>query len=154
MGRGENRSAARLAAVQALYQMDVAGTGLVQSMAEFEAHWIGREVEGETYKPAEVAFFRAIVEGVLEHQGAIDREIDATLAEGWPLARIEAVMRAILRAGDYELRFRNDVPARVVVSEYVDIAGAFFAREEAGMTNAVLDALARQRRPLEFPTTG
>ena len=82
MARGENRSAARLAAVQALYQMDVAGTGVVQSMAEFETHWIGREVEGDTYKPAEVAFFRTIVEGVLEQQGSIDREVDAALAKG------------------------------------------------------------------------
>lgn len=152
MARGENRSAARLAAVQALYQMDVAGTGVVQSMAEFETHWIGREVEGDTYKPAEVAFFRTIVEGVLEHQASIDREVDAALAKGWPLARIEAVMRAIFRAGAFELRYRNDVPARVVISEYVDVAGAFFERDEAGMTNAVLDSLARQRRPLEFAT--
>ena len=150
MARGEKRSAARLAAVQALYQMDVAGTGIVQIMAEFESHWMGREVEGDTYKPAEVAFFRKIVEGVLEHQGSIDREIDETLAKGWPLARIEAVMRAIFRAGAFELRYRNDVPARVVISEYVDVAGAFFERDEAGMTNAVLDSLARQRRPLEF----
>ena len=152
MARGEKRSAARLAAVQALYQMDVAGTGIAQIMAEFESHWIGREVEGDTYKPAEVAFFRMIVEGVLEHQGSIDREIDAALAKGWPLARIEAVMRAIFRAGAFELRYRNDVPARVVISEYVDVAGAFFERDEAGMTNAVLDSLARQRRPLEFAT--
>ncbi len=150
MARGENRSAARLAAVQALYQMDVAGTGAAQSMAEFESHWIGREIEGETYKPAEVAFFRRIVEGVLEHQGAIDREVDEILQETWPLARIEAVMRAILRAGLYELRHREDVPARVAISEYVDVAGAFFERDQAGMVNAVLDVAARKRRPLEF----
>ena len=112
--------------------------------------WIGREVEGDTYKPAEVAFFRTIVEGVLEHQGPIDREIDRTLSERWPLARIEAVMRAIFRAGAFELQHRDDVPARVVIAEYVDVAGAFFEREEAGMINAVLDALARVRRPREF----
>ena len=152
MARGEHRSTARLAAVQALYQMDVAGTGVAQSMAEFETHWIGREIEGDTYKPAEVAFFRKVVEGVLEHQGAIDREIDAILRETWPLARIEAVMRAILRAGLYELRHREDIPARVAISEYVDVAGAFFDREQAGMVNAVLDAAARKRRPLEFVT--
>ena len=152
MPRGENRSAARLAAVQALYQMDVAGTGVAQSVAEFESHWIGREIEGETYKPAEIAFFRTIVEGVLEHQGTVDREIDQALRENWPLARIEAVMRAILRAGVFELRHRDDIPARVVISEYVDVAGAFFERDEAGTVNAVLDALARQRRPLEFAT--
>jgi transcription antitermination protein NusB len=150
MSRGEGRSAARLAAVQALYQMDVTGKGLAEIFAEFETHWIGREIEGDEYKPAEIAYFRDIVEGVLADQVAIDREIDATLAEGWPLKRIEAVMRAILRAGDYELRKRSDVPARVIVSEYVDVAGAFFAREEAGMTNAVLDKLARMARAEEF----
>jgi transcription antitermination protein NusB len=150
MSRGEGRSAARLAAVQALYQMDVTGKGLAEIFSEFETHWIGREIEGDKYKPAEIAFFRDIVEGVLADQVAIDRQIDTTLSEGWPLKRIEAVMRAILRAGDYELRKRADVPARVIVSEYVDIAGAFFAREEAGMTNAVLDALARNSRAAEF----
>jgi len=150
MARGENRSAARLAAVQALYQMDVTGKGVVDILAEFESHWIGREIEGDEYKPAELAYFRNIVEGVLSDQIGIDRQIDATLSEGWPLKRIEAVMRAILRAGDYELRKRVDVPARVIVSEYVDIAGAFFDREEAGMTNAVLDKLARSSRAEEF----
>ena len=150
MSKGENRSAARLAAVQALYQMDVTGKGIVEILAEFEAHWIGREIEGAEYKPAEIAYFRNILEGVLGDQIAIDREVDTTLSEGWPLKRIEAVMRAILRAGDYELRKRADVPARVIVSEYVDIAGAFFEREEAGMINAVLDALARKTRAAEF----
>jgi len=150
MSKGENRSAARLAAVQALYQMDVTGKGIADSLAEFESHWIGREIEGAEYKPAEIAYFRNILEGVLADQIAIDREVDTTLSEGWPLKRIEAVMRAILRAGDYELRSRGDVPARVIVSEYVDIAGAFFEREEAGMINAVLDALARKTRAAEF----
>jgi len=150
MSKGENRSAARLAAVQALYQMDVTGKGIVDILAEFESHWIGREIEGAEYKPAEIAYFRNILEGVLADQIAIDREVDTTLSEGWPLKRIEAVMRAILRAGDYELRSRGDVPARVIVSEYVDIAGAFFEREEAGMINAVLDALARKTRAAEF----
>ena len=150
MSRAEHRSAARLAAVQALYQMDVTGKGIADSLAEFESHWIGREIEGAEYKPAEIAYFRNILEGVLADQIAIDREVDTTLSEGWPLKRIEAVMRAILRAGDYELRSRGDVPARVIVSEYVDIAGAFFEREEAGMINAVLDALARKTRAAEF----
>lgn len=150
MSKGENRSAARLAAVQALYQMDVTGKGIADIFAEFESHWIGREIEGAEYKPAEIAYFRNILEGVLADQIAIDREVDTTLSEGWPLKRIEAVMRAILRAGDYELRRRADVPARVIVSEYVDIAGAFFERDEAGMINAVLDALARKTRAGEF----
>jgi N utilization substance protein B len=150
MSKADLRSAARLAAVQALYQMEVAGKGLPEVFAEFEAFWIGNEVEGERYKPAELAFFRDIVAGVLEDQRNLDRLVDDTLAKGWPLKRIEAVLRAILRAGAYELTKRTDVPARVVIKEYVDVAGAFFEREEAGMVNAVLDAMARQRRVREF----
>jgi len=150
MSRAEQRSSARLAAAQALYQMEVAGAGLADVLAEFEAHWIGQEVEGEQYKPAELAFFRDIVGGVLEDQGEIDRAIDAALAKGWPLKRVEALMRAILRAGYYELSARPDVPARAAIKEYVDVAGAFFGPEESGMINAVLDALARQTRPKEF----
>ena len=144
------RSAARLAASQALYQMEVAEKGLTDILAEFEAHWIGREIEGDAYNPAEVAFFRDVVSGVLRDQTPIDRGLDETLAKGWPLRRIEALMRAILRAAFYELRSRPDVPARVVVTEYVDIAAAFFGPEESGMINAVLDAAARQARPGEF----
>ena len=144
------RSAARLAASQALYQMEVAEKGLSDILAEFEAHWIGREIEGDAYNPAEVAFFRDVVSGVLRDQTPIDRGLDEILAKSWPLRRIEALMRAILRAAFYELRSRPDVPARVVVTEYVDIAAAFFGPEESGMINAVLDAAARQARPGEF----
>jgi N utilization substance protein B len=150
MSKADQRSAARLAIVQALYQMDVTGKGLNEILAEFESFWIGREVEGDEYKPAEVAFFRDILAGVLREQRAIDPLIDRTLAEGWPLKRVEAVMRAVLRAGAYELKARADVPARVVITEYVAVASAFFEREEAGMTNAVLDRLARQLRPGEL----
>lgn len=146
----ENRSAARLAAVQALYQMEIAGKGLNEIMSEFELFWIGQEVEGDQYKPAEIAFFRSIMTGVLDHQIDIDRTVDKTLAEGWPLRRVEALLRAILRAGTFELARRSDIPARVVIKEYVDVAGAFFERDEAGMVNAVLDALARQLRADEF----
>ena len=150
MSKAERRSAARLAAAQALYQMEVTGGGLADILAEFEAHWIGQEVEGDQYNPAETAFFRDIVSGVLRDQVAIDRGIDEALAEGWPLKRVEALMRAILRAAFYELRSRMDVPARVAIVEYVDVAGAFFGPEESGMINAVLDALARKTRPAEF----
>jgi N utilization substance protein B len=150
MSRADQRSAARLAIVQALYQMDVTGKGLNEILTEFESFWIGREVEGDEYKPAEVAFFRDILAGVLKEQRAIDPLIDRTLAEGWPLKRVEAVMRAVLRAGAYELKSRADVPARVVITEYVAVASAFFEREEAGMANAVLDKLARQLRPGEL----
>ncbi len=146
----EQRSAARLAIVQALYQMEVAGKGLNEIFAEFETHWIGREIEGAQYKPAELAFFRGVLQGVLDDQIAIDQHIDRALAGGWPLQRIEAVMRAILRAGCYELHKRRDVPARVVIKEYVDVAGAFFGQTESGMINAVLDRIAREARPKEM----
>jgi N utilization substance protein B len=149
--KANRRGAARLAAVQALYQMDIAGTGLNEILAEYEGHWIGREVEGEKYLPAEAAFFRDVVGGVVREQRRLDPLIDAALAKGWPLKRIETVLRAVLRAGAYELDQRRDVPARVVVSEYVDVANAFVDREETGMINAVLDQLARQMRDPEFP---
>jgi N utilization substance protein B len=148
--RANRRGAARLAAVQALYQMDLAATPLPDILAQFESHWLGREVEGEQYLPAEAAHFREVVTGVVADQRKLDPMIDAALARSWPLKRIEAVLRAILRAGAYELDRKPDVPARVVVSEYVDVAHAFVDREETGMVNAVLDQLARQLRAGEF----
>ena len=150
MANADRRSAARLAAVQALYQMEVSGKGLKETRAEFESFWIGNEIEGVQYRQAETAFFGDILTGVVSAQGPIDRLIDKALTAGWPLGRIDSVMRAILRAGAYELKARADVPARVSIKEYVDIAGAFFGPEEAGMINAVLDALARQCRAAEF----
>ena len=153
MSRQEKRAAARLAAVQALYQMDVAKKGINEILAEFEAHWIGQEVEGDQYNPAELAFFRNILEGVLAEQGEVDVLVDRALQQGWPLRRVEAVLRAILRAGAYELLVRKDVPARVAITEYTDIAGAFFEGEEVGMVNGVLDALARRLRPNELMGT-
>jgi N utilization substance protein B len=148
--RANRRGAARLAAVQALYQMDLAATPLHEILAEFESHWLGREVEGEQYLPAEAAHFRDVVGGVVEGQRKLDPLIDAALQQGWPLKRVEAILRAILRAGAYELDRKRDVPARVVVSEYVDVANAFVDRDETGMVNAVLDLLARQLRAAEF----
>jgi len=148
--RANRRGAARLAAVQALYQMDLAATPLHDILAEFESHWLGREVEGEQYLPAEAAHFRDVVGGVVEDQRKLDPLIDAALQQGWPLKRIETILRAILRAGAYELDRKRDVPARVVVSEYVDVANAFVDRDETGMVNAVLDLLARQLRAAEF----
>ena len=136
--------------MQALYQMDIAGTALDEIVTEFESHWIGREVEGAQYLPAEAAFFRDLVAGVLREQRRIDPLIDDALTRGWPLKRIEAVLRAVLRAGAYELGHRSDVPARVVVSEYVDVANAFVDKDETGMVNAVLDELARRFRAGEF----
>ena len=139
--KANRRGAARLAAVQALYQMDIAGAGLNDIFAEFESHWIGREVDGSQYLPAEAAFFRGVVDGVLADQRRLDPIIDKALQRGWPLKRIEALMRAVLRAGAFELSSRSDVPARVVVSEYVDVAHAFLDKDETGMVNAVLDQL-------------
>ena len=148
--KANRRGAARLAAVQALYQMDIAGTALDEIVTEFESHWIGREVEGAQYLPAEAAFFRDVVAGVVREQRSLDPLIDEALARGWPLKRIEAILRAVLRAGAYELGHRNDVPARVVVSEYVDVANAFVDKSETGMVNAVLDQIARKFRAGEF----
>jgi N utilization substance protein B len=144
------KSAARLNAVQALYQMDVAATPLPEILAQFESHWIGREIEGDEIAPADLTLFRDIVGGVLREQRTIDPVLDAALVNGWPLKRIEAVLRAVLRAGAYELASRMDVPARVVVAEYVNVAAAFLDREETGMVNAVLDGLARDKRADEF----
>ena len=150
-GREANqRGAARLAAVQALYQMDLAGTGLNDIMAEFESHWLGGEIEGAQYRPAEAAYFRDIVGGVVREQSRLDPRIDNALTRGWPLKRIEVVLRAVLRAGAYELAHRPDVPARVVMSEYADVAGAFVDDKETGMVNAVLDQLAHEMRAAEF----
>jgi len=148
--KANKRGAARLAAVQALYQMDMAGAGLNDILAEFESHWLGREGEGAQYLPAEAAFFRDIVTGVVREQRVLDPMIDEALQQGWPLKRIEAVIRAALRAGAYELAHRRDVPARAVIAEYADVAAAFVERDETGMVNAVLDQLARKLRGEEF----
>src|SRR5947207_10846519 len=148
--KANRRGAARLAAVQALYQMDIGGAGLNDVFAEFESHWLGSEVEGEKYLPAEAAFFRDVVSGVVRDQTALDPVVDQALARGWPLKRIDAIIRAVLRAGTYELEHRKDVPARVVVTEYVDVANAFVDDDETGMVNAVLDQIARKFRSDEF----
>jgi N utilization substance protein B len=151
--KANRRGAARLAAVQALYQMDIAGTDLNDILAEFESHWLGGEVEGDTYLPADANLFRDIVRGVVADQRALDPVIDNALTKGWPLKRVEALVRAVLRAGCFELESRKDIPARVIVSEYVDVANAFVDRDETGMVNAVLDMLARGARAEEFGQT-
>lgn len=144
------KSAARLNAVQALYQMDVAATPLPDILAQFESYWIGHKIEGDEIAAADVTLFRDIVGGVVRDQRLIDPILDAALVNGWPLKRIETVLRAVLRAGAYELSARPDVPARVVVAEYVNVAAAFLDREETGMVNAVLDGIAREHRGGEF----
>ncbi len=145
--KGANmRGAARLAAVQALYQMDVAGSGLVEIVAEYEAHRLGREIDGDTYRQADSQWFRKILSGVVKNQKQIDPVIHQSLEGDWPLSRIDSTLRAILRAGAYELANRPEVPVAVVISEYVDIAKAFYDQAEPKLVNAVLDRVARRVR--------
>jgi transcription antitermination protein NusB len=149
--KANKRGAARLAAVQALYQMDVADADLISTLAEFETHRLGKEIEGDKMITADVGFFRDLVSGVVKIQRRIDEEIDSTLARDWPLKRLDLTLRAVLRSGVYELLERRDVPPRVVISEYVDIARAFFEDgEEPGLANAILDSVARRTRAEEL----
>lgn len=140
------RGAARLAAVQALYQMDVAGSGLLEITAEYEAFRLGKEIDGALYREADAQWFRGILAGVVEGQTTLDPLIRQALTEDWPLSRLDSTLRAILRAGAYELVKRHEVPVAVIVSEYVDIARAFFEEDEPKLVNAVLDRVARQVR--------
>ncbi len=144
------RGAARLAAVQALYQMDVVGTGVMETVAEYEDLRLGKELDGETYHAADASWFRSIVAGVVEGQKQIDPIVHASLSDDWPLARIDSILRAILRAGVFELSNRQDVPAKVVITEYVDIAKAFFDGDEPKMVNGVLDRVSRSVREGEL----
>jgi len=141
------RSAARLGAVQALYQMDMAGTDLTEVVREFEQHRLGQEVEGVLYKEADEAFFEALIEGVVRVQRTIDPLLDERLAKGWRLVRIDSILRAILRSAAFELQERHDVPVRVIINEYIDIARAFFEKDEPKVVNGVLDGLAKALRP-------
>lgn len=143
------RSAARLAAVQALYQMDVGGAGVLEVVAEYEAHRLGQEIDGEVYRRADPQWFRSIVSGVVSGQRQLDPMIRSALTADWPLSRLDSTLRAILRAGAYELTNRGDVPIAVIVSEYVDIAKAFYDEDEPKLVNAVLDRLARRIRASE-----
>jgi len=149
--RGENgdrpanqRGAARLAAVQALYQMDVGRQTLEDTLSQFDTHHLGREIEGEQYLPADADFFRQILKGVVKHQRELDPAIDNALTDDWPVTRIDATLRAILRASAWELLRRQDIPARVVITEYVDIAKAFYEDDASGLVNGVLDRIARE----------
>ncbi len=145
------RTAARLAGVQALYQMELAGTDLQDLIGEFSIYRFGPKAEDAALRDADRDFFSTIVRGVVRRQREIDPQIDRQLAEGWRLTRIDAILRAILRAGVFELIERSDVPARVTISEYINVAHAFFSGEEPRVVNAVLDKLAKQIRASEFP---
>ncbi|MFC0587893.1 transcription antitermination factor NusB [Novosphingobium aquiterrae] len=137
------RAAARLAAVQALYQLDMEATPLAMLLDEFHRHRLGAEIEGDQYAEAEVAFFDAIVQGVDARRDEIDGLLAARLAEGWTLERLDKTMLQILRAGAWELLARADVPTAAAISEYVDVAHAFFEAREAKFVNGVLDAVAK-----------
>jgi N utilization substance protein B len=141
------RSAARLAAVQALYQIDLSGEPAEAVIAEFLKHRLGRDVEGENYGEVDTALFADLVAGVAARRCELDSALTAALTPDWPLGRLETVLRAILRAGAYEIAARPDVPARVAISEYLDIAHAFFAGKEPGLVNGVLDGVAHRLRP-------
>jgi N utilization substance protein B len=144
-GNPEARHAARLAAVQALYQMELAGGGAEETLEEFVAHRFG-----DFGVAPDEDFFAAILRGVPQHQVEIDRSIADCLAAGWTLARIDSILRAVLRCGLFELVARRDVPARTVIDEYVAVSHAFFGGDEPGFVNGVLDRLARRKRAAEF----
>jgi len=146
-GRSRSRSAARLAAVQALYQQEMEGTPVARLIKEFHDHRLGAVIEDERYHDAERDFFDDIVSGAEARRDEIDALISARLAEGWSLERLDRPMRAILRAGAYELIARADVPVGSVISAYVDVAHAFYDKRESGFVNGLLDAIAKHARP-------
>ena len=149
-----SRSQARLAAVQALYQMDLAETDLAEVIEEFKAHRLGSDLENGTAAQADPEHFADLLKGVVRRQREIDPMIDRQLAEGWRLTRIDSIVRAILRAAAFELMELKDVPPRVVISEYIEVAHAFFEGDEPRVVNGVLDSLARKLRPGELPERG
>ena len=144
--RSLSRSAARLAAVQALYQQEMEGTPVAPLLHEFHHHRLGATIDGVEYADAEVAFFDDVVKGADARRAELDRLIAGRLAEGWSLARLDKPMKAILRAGAYELAARADVPTASVISEYVDVAKAFYDARETGFVNGLLDAIAKEVR--------
>ena len=147
MTRSISRSAARLAAVQALYQQEMEGTPTAQLIHEFHHHRLGATIEDATYADAEISFFDDLVAGTLARGDEIDQLVGERLAKGWSLARLDKPMKAILRVGTYELLARKDVPVASVISEYVDVADAFYDAREKGFVNGLLDAIAKVARP-------
>ena len=142
----QQRSVARLSAVQALYQMEVSGVGVDAVVREFTDHRFGGDIEGSALAEADEAFFGELVRGVVADQADIDQAIAKRLAVNWRLERIDATLRAILRAGAYELTQRPDVPLEVAIDEYVEIAKSFFEGPEPGFVNAALDGIGRDHR--------
>jgi N utilization substance protein B len=144
--RARSRSTARLAAVQALYQQEMEGTALPRLLDEFHQHRLGKEIEDVRYADAEVSFFDDLVRGVDARRVEIDAAITDRLAEGWNLERLDRPMRQVLRCGTYELIARIDVPTATVISDYVDVADAFYDKREKGFVNGLLDAVAKAVR--------
>ena len=144
--RSKSRSAARLAAVQALYQQEMEKTSVPVLLHEFHHHRLGATIEDVEYADAEVEFFDDLVKGVDARREEIDRLIAAKLARGWSLERLDKPMRQILRAGTYELLARADVSVASVISEYVDVAHAFYDKRETAFVNGLLDAVAKEAR--------
>ena len=140
------RAAARLAAVQALYQHDMEAPPAARLLDEFHQHRFGMEIDDAVYAGAEAAFFDDLVTGTLARRDEIDALLTGKLAEGWKLDRLDRTMLQILRAGTYELIARADVPVGTAIGEYLDVAHAFFDAREAKFVNGVLDALAKDVR--------
>jgi len=147
---GNKRSASRLAAVQALYQVEMTDITPNVVVVEYVKHRLGQEIDGDEFLPADATLFEELVQGTVAHQAELDALIVPALAADWPLERLEMILRAILRVASFELAHRIDVPVKVVITEYVDIAHAFFAGKEPGLINGVLDKLGRQLRPTEW----
>ncbi len=147
---GNKRSASRLAAVQALYQVEMTDITPNVVVVEYVKHRLGQEIDGDEFLPADATLFEELVQGTVAHQAELDALIVPALAVDWPLERLEMILRAILRVASFELAHRIDVPVKVVITEYVDIAHAFFAGKEPGLINGVLDKLGRQLRPTEW----
>lgn len=144
--RTKARAAARLGAVQALYQHEMEATPLVQLLHEFHQHRLGATIEDAEYAEADVDFFDDVVKGTLARRMEIDSLITTKLASGWSLERLDKPMKAILRCGSYELIARADVPVAAVITEYVDVAHAFYDKREAGFVNGLLDAIGKDVR--------
>ena len=140
------RAAARLAAVQALYQREMEATPLARLLDEFHQHRLGQEIEDAQYEKADVAFIDDVVSGVIARQDEIDALLSERLAEGWRLERLDKTLLQILRAGTYELLARADVPTSAAISEYLDVTHAFFDKGDAKFANGVLDAVAKAVR--------
>lgn len=140
------RTVARLAAVQALYQLDLGGEGVETVIEEFSRHRFDADIEGEMLAEADEDYFGAIVRGVVNNRSRLDPAIAARLASSWRLERLDATLRALLRCGAWELIEQADVPREIVIDEYVELAKAFFDEAEARFVNAALDGVARDVR--------